>query len=76
MRFCHFLLKMFRNKLCIEDFIGTYRSEYCLWRVKSKEYLYHDKRKRDAMYKILIEKLKETYSSVTKSMVVKKKMTS
>lgn len=71
-RFWHFFKKMSWEKesLCIEDFINIYRSEHCLWKIKSKEY--HDKFKRDAAYILLIEKLKEIDTSATKSVVVKK----
>jgi len=59
-----------KESQCIEDFINIYRSEHCLWKIKSKKY--HDKCKRDAAYKLLVEKLKEIDSSATKSVVVKK----
>ncbi|XP_022162645.1 uncharacterized protein LOC111028339 [Myzus persicae] len=59
-----------KESQCIEDFINIYRSEHCLWKIKSREY--HDKCKRDAAHKLLVENLKEIDSSATKSVVVKK----
>lgn len=58
-----------RNQV-IEEFIEIYRSERCLWRVKSKEY--HDREKRDAAYEKLVIKLKELEPDATKKSVVKK----
>lgn len=58
-----------RNQV-IEEFIEIYRSEPCLWRVKSKEY--HDREKRDAAYERLVIKLKELEPDATKKSVVKK----
>lgn len=54
----------------IEEFIEIYRSETCLWRVKSKEY--HNREKRDAAYERLVIKLKELEPDATKKSVVKK----
>ena len=48
----------------MEEFIDIYRSEPCLWRVKSKEY--HDREKRDAAYERLVIKLKELKPDATK----------
>ncbi|XP_026819049.1 uncharacterized protein LOC113558324 [Rhopalosiphum maidis] len=59
-----------KESQCIEDFINIYRSEDCLWKIKSKAY--HDRCKKDAAYKLLVEKLKEIDSSATRSEVVKK----
>ncbi|KAF5272444.1 hypothetical protein FQA39_LY07912 [Lamprigera yunnana] len=51
-------------------FIATYRSEPCLWRIKSREY--HDRDVREAAYDRLITKLKEIEPDANKSSVVKK----
>lgn len=54
----------------IEQFIEIYKSEPCLWRVKSKEY--HDRDKRYAAYEKLVTKLKELEPDTTRNSVVKK----
>ncbi|KAF5271162.1 hypothetical protein FQA39_LY18841 [Lamprigera yunnana] len=54
----------------LEEFIATYRSEPCLWRIKSREY--HDRDVREAAYDRLITKLKEIEPDANKSSVVKK----
>lgn len=54
----------------MQEFIEIYKSEYCLWRVKSKEY--HDKNKKAAAYEKLTEKLKELEPHATKDDVIKK----
>ena len=53
-----------------EEFIELYKSEPCLWKVKSKEY--HDRGKREAAYTKLVEKLKESEPDADKDAVVKK----
>ena len=58
-----------REMQCLEEFINIYQSEFCLWKIKSKEY--HDQPKKEAAYSRLLEKLKEIDSSATKSSVVK-----
>lgn len=54
----------------LTEFIELYRNHTCLWKIKSREY--SDKIKKDAAYKILVEKLREINESVTKDDVVKK----
>ncbi|KAI4466551.1 hypothetical protein MML48_2g00003459 [Holotrichia oblita] len=51
------------------DFIAIYRSEPCLWQVKSSEY--HDRPKKDAAYK-LAKKLHELEPGATNKSVVTK----
>lgn len=53
-------------------FWKIYRGESCLWKIKCKGY--HDKSKRDAAYKLSIEKRKEIVYSATKSIVEKYKI--
>nr|XP_023017512.1 uncharacterized protein LOC111506622 [Leptinotarsa decemlineata] len=53
----------------LEEFFEIYRSEPCLWRVKSKEY--HNRDVRWAAYDRLVAKLKETEPDANKSLVVK-----
>ncbi|XP_074031537.1 uncharacterized protein [Leptinotarsa decemlineata] len=57
-----------RNQI-LEEFFEIYRSEPCLWRVKSKEY--HNRDVRWAAYDRLVAKLKETEPDANKSLVVK-----
>ena len=52
------------------EFINIYKSEPCLWKVKSKDY--YNKAKRDAAYDKLVAKLKESHPAANKEMVVKK----
>ncbi|XP_023311010.1 uncharacterized protein LOC111691845 [Anoplophora glabripennis] len=54
----------------ISEFIECYKSEPCLWRIKCKEY--HDRGKREAAYKKLVEKLKEIDPAANKDAVIKK----
>ena len=54
----------------LEDFINIYKSEPCLWRVKSKEY--HDRVQRAKAYRKLTAKLREWEPNATKAEVVKK----
>lgn len=54
----------------LEEFIEMYRSEPCLWRIKSKEY--HDRDVREAAYDRLVTKLKEIEPDANKSSVIKK----
>lgn len=54
----------------IEEFIELYKSEPCLWLVKSKEY--HHLALRDAAYTKLLTKLKESEPDAVKDTVIKK----
>lgn len=54
----------------LDEFIEIYKSEPCLWRVKSKDY--HDRGKRETAYKKLLEKLQEVDPAANKDVVVKK----
>jgi len=54
----------------LEDFIRAYQGLPCLWRIKSKEY--HDKPKKEAAYKILLEKYKLIDPNADRDAVVKK----
>jgi len=47
-----------KSNQIMEESIELYQSEYCLWYVKCKDY--HDRAKRDAAYKKLVNKLKES----------------
>lgn len=58
-----------RNQV-LQEFIEIYRSEPCLWRVKSKEY--RDREKREAGYEKMLAKLKEIEPGATRDTVVKK----
>ncbi|KAH9636729.1 hypothetical protein HF086_007627 [Spodoptera exigua] len=44
------------TKKILEDFIEIYRSNPCLWQIKNKDY--HNRDKKKAAYKLLIEKLR------------------
>ncbi|XP_054744339.1 uncharacterized protein LOC129248746 [Anastrepha obliqua] len=63
---------MARNKpnQIISDFIEMYRSEPCLWQVKSHDY--HDRMKRDDAYTKLAKKLDEIEPGATKKSVINK----
>ena len=54
----------------IGEFIEIYKSEPCLWKVKSDDY--HNRDKRNAAYKKLIEKLQEIQPEANLDMVKKK----
>jgi hypothetical protein len=54
----------------LEDFIQAYRSQSCLWRIKSKDY--HDKAKRNAAYGILLIKYRLIDPNADKEAVAKK----
>lgn len=54
----------------IVDFIAIYRSEPCLWQVKSSEY--HDRAKKDAAYNKLAKKLQEVEPDAEKKSVLSK----
>jgi len=58
------------TKKVLEDFIEIYKMNQCLWQVKNKEY--HDRDKKEAAYKLLIEKLREIEPDANKSVVVRK----
>ncbi|CAK1585405.1 unnamed protein product [Parnassius mnemosyne] len=49
--------------LWLAKFIESYRNEPCLWQNKSKEY--HDRERKSAAYKVLLEKIKEIDSTAT-----------
>ena len=57
------------NRKTLDEFIEMYPTEECLWKVKSKEY--HNRDKRNAAYKKLIQKLRETTPDANRDMVVK-----
>ncbi|XP_054726004.1 uncharacterized protein LOC129235936 [Anastrepha obliqua] len=63
---------MARNKpnQIISDFIEMYRSEPCLWQVKSHDY--HDRMKKDNAYTKLAKKLDEIEPGATKKSVINK----
>lgn len=52
------------------EFIEIYRSNPCLWKIKSKEY--SDKVKRNAAYDLLVEKLKSKDDGANRDAVTKK----
>ena len=52
------------------EFIEIYRSNPCLWQIKSKEY--SDKVKRNAAYDLLVEKLKSKDDGANRDAVTKK----
>lgn len=58
------------SRKILEEFIDLYKSYPCLWQIKSKEY--HDRQLREAAYKVLIGKLKESEPEANKGIVVKK----
>lgn len=58
-----------QNQVIVE-FIDLYRSEPCLWHLKSEAY--HDRTKKDAAYSKLVIKLKELEPCATKKTVIKK----
>ena len=58
-----------QNQVIVE-FIGLYRSEPCLWQVKSEEY--HDRTKKDVAYSKLVKKLEELEPGATKKPVLMK----
>ncbi|CAG4995274.1 unnamed protein product [Parnassius apollo] len=51
------------QRLWLAEFIELYRNEPCLWQNKSKEY--HDRERKSAAYKVLLEKIKESDSTAT-----------
>ncbi|CAK1601696.1 unnamed protein product [Parnassius mnemosyne] len=51
------------QRLWLAEFIELYRNEPCLWQNKSKEY--HDRERKSAAYKVLLEKIKEIDSTAT-----------
>ncbi|PZC70968.1 hypothetical protein B5X24_HaOG214512 [Helicoverpa armigera] len=57
-------------KKILEDFIEIYRSNPCLWQIKNKDY--HNRDKKEAAYKLLIEKLRIIEPDANKDVVVKK----
>lgn len=54
----------------LEEFIRAYQGQPCLWRIKSKKY--HDKPKKEAADKILLEKYKLIDPIADHDAVVKK----
>ncbi|KAJ8946647.1 hypothetical protein NQ314_008819 [Rhamnusium bicolor] len=54
----------------LEDLIEAYRNEPCLWQTKMKEY--HDRNKKDAAYRRLLEIYKSIDAKATRDIVVKK----
>lgn len=60
----------FQQKKILEDFIEMYRSNPCLWQIKNDDY--HNRDKKEAAYKLLIEKLREIEPDANKDVVVKK----
>ncbi|KAL4720912.1 hypothetical protein ACJJTC_005651 [Scirpophaga incertulas] len=59
------------TKKILEDFIEIYKSNPCLWQIKNKDY--HNRDKKEAAYKLLIEKIKKIEPDANKDVVVKKK---
>lgn len=60
---------MQRNKEVLGDFIEIYKSEPCLWKVKDNDY--HNRDKRDAAYRKLVNKLKEIEPDANETSVKK-----
>ncbi|XP_069186498.1 uncharacterized protein [Procambarus clarkii] len=58
-----------QNQVIVE-FIELYRSEPCLWQVKSEEY--HDRTKKDVAYSKLVKTLEELEPGATKKSVLRK----
>lgn len=58
------------TKKVLEDFIDIYKMNPCLWQVKNKDY--HDRDKKEASYKLLIEKRREIEPDANKAAVVRK----
>ncbi|XP_063535902.1 uncharacterized protein LOC134745756 [Cydia strobilella] len=54
----------------LQEFIESYRSETCLWMTKSKDY--HDRNKKNAAYRRLVEKYKVIDPNANRGIVVKK----
>ena len=54
----------------IVEFIELYRSEPCLWQVKSEEH--YDRTKKDVAYSKLVKKLEELEPDATKKSVLMK----
>ena len=54
----------------IGEFIEIYKSEPCLWKIKSSDY--HDRDKKDAAYRKLVMKLKEIEPDANVNVVKKK----
>ena len=52
------------------EFIECYRSETCLWKTKSKDY--HNRDKKNAAYKRLVDKYRTIDRSADKNVVIKK----
>lgn len=52
------------------EFLDIYRSQECLWKVKSKDY--HDKFKRQEAYNILAEKLRQMDPDITRETIARK----
>ena len=61
-----------QNIEVLGEFIEIYKSEPCLWKVKTAEY--HDRDKKDAAYRKLVMKLKEIEPDANVN-VVKRKLT-
>ena len=59
-----------RNIEVLGEFIELYKSEPCLWKVKSDDY--HDRDKRDAAYRKLVMKLKEIEPDANENLVKRK----
>ncbi|KAF6213389.1 hypothetical protein GE061_011108 [Apolygus lucorum] len=61
---------MARARQNLEEFIIMYRDLPCLWKTSSKDY--HDRRKKDAAYGKLVDKIREIEPSANKDFVIKK----
>lgn len=59
-----------RNKEVMEDFIEIYRSEPCIWNVKSADYSHRPRK--EAAYAKLLQKLTEIEPCATRDAVLKK----
>ena len=49
------------------EFIEIYKSEPCLWKIKTSDY--HDRDKKDAAYRKLVMKLKEIEPDANETLV-------
>lgn len=58
------------TKQVLKDVIEIYRTHPCLWQIKSKEY--HDRDKKEAAFKLFIEKLRKIEPDANKAVVVRK----
>ena len=62
--------KSLKNKTFILEFLDSYTSFLCLWKIKSKEY--SNRNIKDRAYEVLMEKMKEIDENANRDAVVKK----